>query len=102
MNNLLHFLTGLAVEPKQQEMFAKSPTALIEAAGLSEASRAKLSTGDRAGVTTLFAEQLETHELVAVMGSAVLTEPGPDPIPDPDPEPIPDPPAMVAIDDEQV
>ncbi|HMN27767.1 MAG TPA: hypothetical protein PKE45_06375, partial [Caldilineaceae bacterium] len=71
MNNLLHFLIATALDPRQQEMFAKNPTALMAAAGLSEASRVKLSVGDRTSVTTLFAEQLETNELVAVMGSAV-------------------------------
>lgn len=90
MSELLHFLTDFAVDPKGQEVFAKSPEAVLGGVKLSEASKAALQDGARVEVTSAFANELEINDLAAVMGSCTYTDPGPDPNPDPDP---PEPPS---------
>lgn len=87
MTDLFQFLTDLAIDPDKQVLFEEDPTAVIDAAALSEADKAVLNSRDRATVITALGRDLATEELVAVMGGCYLTDPGPDPEPDPDPVP---------------
>lgn len=84
MTKLLEFLTDLAANPRKQSAFAQTPTAVIEAAGLTEAERAVLESRNSTRVAAAFAD-----ELVPV--AIAFREPDPDPSPDPDPLPDPDP-----------
>lgn len=85
MSNLLHFLTDLAVDPTKQNQFERDPYAMMEAAGLSEIDKIRLSSRERAKITVALANELQTDELIAVMGCCASLDPGPDPLPDPDP-----------------
>ena len=85
MSSLFHFLTDMAVDPKKQIMFEEDPQAMIAAAGLSD--QIGSDSGDRVQWTEVFVDELETHELVAVIGNCAASDPGPDPTPDPDPFP---------------
>ena len=83
MSNVLNFLTDLAVNPTNQEAFTQAPTAVMEAAGLSQADQAVLKSGNNATVAAAFADELSEPGFI-------YGDPGPDPRPDPDP---PQPPA---------
>ena len=84
MSNLLHFLTNLAINPREQEAFAKYPDAVMDKAGLSKSDRAMLKSGDGAQIAVTFADKLFQYAFF-------ITDPNPDPFPDPDP-PDSDPP----------
>ncbi len=87
MSNLLHFLTDLATDPKKQRAFVKVPAALMDAAGLSEADKAAIESGDKAKIAAPFVAEFPEIACAAF-------DPAPDPLPDPDPsppaEPLPD------------
>ena len=83
MSNVLNFLTDLAVNPTNQQAFSQAPTAVMEAAGLSQSDQAILKSGHNASVAAAFADELSEPGFI-------YGDPGPDPRPDPDP---PQPPA---------
>jgi hypothetical protein len=85
LRKLLDFLTELAINPRKQEAFIRSPDVVMNAASLSEADKIALKSGDRTQVGAPFAEEFPQ------MSYAVI-EPNPDPLPDPDPLPPPPPP----------
>jgi hypothetical protein len=78
MSDLFHFMTDLAINPKQQQAFAKSPDAVMNTIELSESARAVLKSRDNAQITATFADE---HFQAAVF----VADPNPDPLPDPDP-----------------
>ncbi len=78
MSNLFSFLTDLAVNPKRQETFVKSPYAVMDAAGLSESEQAMLKSGNSVKVVATFADEL-------FQAANFTADPNPDPLPDPDP-----------------
>ena len=78
MQNLLHFLTDLSLNPKRQEQYAQNPATTLAAAQLPSSIHDDLQTNN-----------LSTQDLTAVTGSCVFADPGPDPLPDPDPIPVP-------------
>ncbi len=85
MDNLTHFLTTLAVDPKMQGAFVKAPEALMDTAGLSRTQKTALASRDRAMISALF-----TTEFFQA-GNIFVMDPGPDTLPDPDPPQPPDP-----------
>jgi hypothetical protein len=87
MTRLFNFMLNLATDPHQQALLSADPTVLIDTADLAEADKAALNSRDRAKVTAALLGELETKDLMAVLGAAALTDPGPDPEPDPDPVP---------------
>lgn len=87
MNQMIDFLSDMAVNPKMQEMFWESPTDVMGSVDLPERVWSGLSIQSNADVTATIVNELATHELVTVLGSAVMIDPGPDPSPDPPPPP---------------
>ncbi len=85
MSKLLDFLTDLAIDPQKQQAFARFSEAFMDAAGLSEADKTALKSGDKAKVAAPFAEEFPDLACGAF-------DPVPDPLPDPDPLPPPPPP----------
>jgi hypothetical protein len=85
MDDLLGFLTDIAINPKQQTALAIHPDILIDTAGLSEADRAVVKSRSSEKIAAVFANELTT---LAVL----CADPNPDdPLPDPDPPSEPDP-----------
>ncbi len=82
MDNVSHFLIDLAVNPKQQQAFAKEPVTVMTKVGLSEADQMLLTYGNQAQVSATLAD--EFFKFAFMFG-----DPNPDPWPDPDP-PMPD------------
>lgn len=80
MSKLLDFLTDLATNPQKQKAFGQTPVALMDAAGLSEADKAALSSGDKTKIAAPFADEFPHLAYGAI-------DPAPDPLPDPDPSP---------------
>lgn len=80
MNNLLHFLTDLAINPQKQIAFATDPETLMQIAGLAEADQEVLKSGERDKIGAAFVNELTRL-------SRICLDPGPDPLPDPDPPP---------------
>ncbi|MCL1472346.1 hypothetical protein [Argonema antarcticum] len=80
MSKLYELLTDLATNPHKQAAFAQSPTAVMDAAGLTEVERAIVKSGERAKIIAAFADELPVL-------SIAFREPDPDPSPDPDPTP---------------
>jgi hypothetical protein len=78
VNSLFDFLTALATNPKQQLAFARSPEAVMRAAGLAKAEQTVLKSRDK--VTAVYADDLSSPALC-------IFDPNPDPMPDPDPPP---------------
>jgi hypothetical protein len=85
LSKLLDFLTELAINPRKQEAFIKSPDVVMKAASLSASDKIALKSRDKTQVAAPFAEEFPQ------MSYAVI-EPNPDPLPDPDPLPPPPPP----------
>lgn len=84
MNNLLHFLTDLAINPQKQEAFIKAPNVVMDAARLSASDKTALKSRDKTRIAAPFADEFPQI-------SYAVTEPNPDPLPDPDPFPDPPP-----------
>lgn len=80
MRNLFAFLTDLATNPKQQEVFAKEPKAVMNAVGLSEAEQAMLKRGNHVQISAAVAD-------MSFQFACLFSDPNPDPWPDPDPPP---------------
>ncbi|MEG4572248.1 hypothetical protein QUA56_05910 [Microcoleus sp. N3A4] len=78
MSNLLDLLIELVTDTQKQRAFVNNREAVTDGAGLSEADRIALKSGDRVQVAALFSEELF---------QITFFEPNPDPLPDPDPLP---------------
>ena len=86
LSKLFNFLTDVAANPQRQVAFAQSPTAVMDAAGLTQADRAILEGRQTGKIAAAFADELPVL-------SIAHREPDPDPSPDPDPTPDPEPPS---------
>ncbi|MFB2919718.1 hypothetical protein [Aerosakkonema funiforme] len=84
MTKLYELLTDLATNPQKQAAFAQSPSAVMDAAGLTEVEQAIVKSGERAKIMAAFADELPVL-------SIAHREPDPDPSPDPDSSPDSDP-----------
>lgn len=87
MSHMIDFFTDMAVNPKMQEMFWEHPTTIMASAGLPETVQVGFSNQNNAKVMEAIVNELATHELMTVVGSCSLADPGPDPSPDPPPPP---------------
>lgn len=91
MSKLLQFFTEVALNPMQQTALEKRYMVMGTTTGVSTLDNHGQQLDHRAAWTAVFADELATHELTAVMGSCLASDPGPDPTPDPDPLPEPEP-----------
>jgi hypothetical protein len=82
LSQLLDFLTDLTTDIQKQRAFINTPEVVMDAAGLSNADRIALLSGDNAKIAAPFADEIL---------QITCMEPTPDPMPDPDPAP-PEPP----------
>ncbi|NEP00716.1 MAG: hypothetical protein F6K58_19025 [Symploca sp. SIO2E9] len=85
MNQLLLFLTDLAIDPNKQRAFEKEPEALMAAAGLSESEQVAIKSKDSLQISAFLKDEY-------FQAALVVGVPNPDPLPDPDPPLPPDPP----------
>jgi hypothetical protein len=83
LSTLFHFLTDLATDPKKQTAFWNTPDTVIEEAGLSEADKVMLKSGDKNKISAAFTSEFTVLAVACV-------DPGEDPLPDPDPPSEPD------------
>jgi hypothetical protein len=83
MDNVSRFLIDLAVNPGQQEAFAKEPGTIMNEVGLSETEQELLKRGNRAQISASLADEFSQP-------AYCVYDPNPDPWPEPDPPPPPD------------
>lgn len=87
MNHLLHFLTDIAINPKNKRQFDKNPTIIMNAAELSDFQQIALISQKQLTMATVSNDDLAVDALTEVLGACIWFDPGPDPTPDPDPTP---------------
>ncbi|MEM7129235.1 MAG: hypothetical protein AAF702_23080 [Chloroflexota bacterium] len=87
MNDLHNFLIRMAVDSNMSTMFEENSEKIMKEEGLSEIDKKSLRRGDKSAMEAVVISELETHELVTVMGNCFGSDPGPDPDIDPDPFP---------------
>ncbi len=78
MSNLLHFLTNLATNPRQQEVFKADPNTVMELSGLSQAEQTAIKSNNSSLIAASFADK-------SFQATLSFADPAPDPLPDPDP-----------------
>ena len=78
MSDLFHFLTDLAVNPKQQLALATLPATMMDTIDLSESDKILLKNRNSAKIRAAFADS-------SFQAATAVADPNPDPLPDPDP-----------------
>jgi hypothetical protein len=78
LSNLLHFLTNLATNPRQQEVFKADPNTVMELIGLSQLERTAIKSNNPSLIAASFVNK-------SFQASLTVFDPAPDPLPDPDP-----------------
>lgn len=83
MSNLLHFLTNLATNPRQQGVFKTNHETVMELSGLSQLERTAIKSNNPALITASFGDK-------SFQSALTILDPAPDPLPDPDSPQSPD------------